>query len=122
MQIRTSRVELIILVAMLHASVRLRYVDEGMKNNYLGYSTNQPIKLINQLRSNTLTHLPHLVPNQELIVGRVDGGLEQSILPLLGVCFTGGLDKVLGGESTALKIWGVRGRGRQSLRGLPGTE
>ena len=41
---------------------------------------------------------------------RVDGGLEQSILPLLGVRFTGGLDKVLGGEGTTLKIWGVRGR------------
>ena len=41
---------------------------------------------------------------------RVDGGLEQSKLPLLGVRFTGGLDKVLGGEGTALKIWGVRGR------------
>ena len=53
---------------------------------------------------------------------RVDGGLEQSILPLLGVCFTGSLDKVLGGEGTTLKIWGVRGRGGDSLRGHPGTK
>ena len=53
---------------------------------------------------------------------RVDGGLEQSILPLLSVRFTGGLDKVLGGEGTTLKIWGVRGRGGDSLRGHPDTE